>query len=131
MDKLDYKFTFYIHCLTEYYFSVFTDLINSIKEFKYSHNKKIIDNEFNRIYEKVRYNINNIIDDDKFKDTYFINQLFNKNYVILEDIVDLLDYLQFNKLDYQLINLNFKNIEITTILNNSKNTVIVYFNFHR
>lgn len=121
IDKLDYKFTFYIHCLTEYYFSVFTDLINSIKEFKYSHNKKIIDNEFNRIYEKVRYNINNIIDDDKFKDKYFINQLFNKNYVILEDIVDLLDYLQFNKLDYQLINLNFKNIEITTILNNSKN----------
>lgn len=119
INKIDYNIKIFIHCLSDYYFSVFTDLLTNIRYFvNLSFDKKDVNKEFNKNYEKVKYKINNILDNSKFEDKYFINELFNEQYINLSDIVNTLNYLQFNKLDYQYNKLCFKNIEISAIINN-------------
>lgn len=119
INKIDYNIKIFIHCLSNYYFSVFTDLLTNIRDFvNLLFDKKDVNKEFNKNYEKVKYNINNILDNDKFEDKYFINELFNKQFINLSDIVNTLNYLQFNKLEYQYNKLCFKNIEISAIINN-------------
>lgn len=131
INKIDYNIKIFIHCLSDYYFSVFTDLLTNIRDFvNLSFDKKDVSKEFNKNYEKVKYKINNILDNDKFEDKYFINGLFNEQYISLSDIVNTLNYLQFNKLDYQYNKLCFKNIEISAIINdeNKDDKITMFLN---
>lgn len=131
INKIDYNIKIFIHCLSDYYFSVFTDLLTNIRDFvNLSFDKKDVNKEFNKNYEKVKYSINNILDNDKFEDKYFINGLFNEQYISLSDIINTLNYLQFNKLDYQYNKLCFKNIEIYAIINdeNKDDKITMFLN---